>query len=132
MDWIDVFNTLGISGMLTTLFVFLVKRYYTNKDKKDDKEDIILQLAEDVKEFEEFTKELKMIMEIIIDSQKPLLKDKIIQMYKHYYNERQYFPIYARESLQEIYTAFNKIAKDDVIDDLVNKLESLPTKPLDD
>lgn len=57
-----------------------------------------------------------------------LLRDRMIQAYNHYYVDKGYMPIYAKESFENIYNAYHDLGKNGVMDDIDEKVMSLPTK----
>lgn len=59
--------------------------------------------------------------------QRALLRDRIIQMYNHYVVTKGYCPIYARESVAEMYKEYKALGGNGVIEDLMRDIEDLPT-----
>jgi len=57
---------------------------------------------------------------------KALLRDRIIQMYNHYYNQRC-IPIYARDNIGSLHAEYKALGGNGTIDGLVKKLMSLDT-----
>lgn len=57
---------------------------------------------------------------------KALLRDAIIQQYNKY-EERGFVPIYARESMEQMYKEYKNLGGNGAIENLVAKLHRLPT-----
>lgn len=57
-----------------------------------------------------------------------LLRDRMIQAYNHYYVDKGYMPIYAKESFENVYNAYHDLGKNGVMDDIDEKVMSLPTE----
>jgi len=55
-----------------------------------------------------------------------LLRDRIIQSY-NYYTDRGYCPIYARDSIQNMFNRYHALGQNGVIKDLVQNIMELPT-----
>lgn len=152
-----MFQTLGISALINALIIFFVTRFYNKKDnakKKEKKEEYAMRSQhekdhEDIKSFiksqeylssktndslKELTKMMNAtdnMMNIFAESLQILIRDRIIQMYNFYYldNERKFLPIYVRESLDVMHKQYIKLGGNGIVDDFVNKLCSLPTRP---
>ena len=56
-----------------------------------------------------------------------LLRDRMIQAYNHYYEGKGYIPIYARDCFIACWEAYHNLGKNGVMDDIKNKVLSLPT-----
>lgn len=140
MDWLSILNTLGISGVIAVVIPFLIQRYYNKKDNRDTER---LKMRKDLSELKEEVdkhnialKEIEDMIEVVSIAEKSLLKDRIIQMYNHYYNDKKYLPIYVRESLENMKLAYKNLDGendnvDSVVEDLISTLEELPTKPIE-
>lgn len=130
MQIIDVLNTLGLSSVITASVLFLIKRHYNKKDKKEEKKDEceknIDNMNNKIKEHSEKIEGFEVSILIMSEASQAILRDRIIQMY-NYYKEKEYFPIYARESLEHMYIAYKKLNGNGVIDNLVEDLMNLPT-----
>ena len=135
MDIINIINALGSSGVI----IILIQRYYTNKDKqmnlsaitKDEIEEMkehICIITNSLKEYNKNIDNLKTLTEIISKSEQAVLRDRIIQMYNHYYYDKLFFPIYARESLEQMFKEYKNLGGNGVVDNLVKSLLSLPVK----
>lgn len=59
-----------------------------------------------------------------------LLRDRIIQTY-NYYLEKGYFPIHARENLDEMLKQYRGLGGNGMVEDLVKRLRMLPTEKKD-
>ena len=57
---------------------------------------------------------------------KALLRDRIIQMYNHYFNQRC-IPIYARDNISSLHEEYKALGGNGTIDGLVKKLMLLDT-----
>ena len=55
-----------------------------------------------------------------------LLRDRIIQAYNHYVEDKGWIPIYALESLNTCYKSYEALGENGVIDGLVKELNELP------
>lgn len=146
MGWIDTLNQIGLTGFIFTIASFLIYRYFKKKDNKEVKEDSTAkelsvmkenfkQLDEELqkvtKNYDEEISKINLLINNLLEAEIALLREKIIKIYNHYYNEKHYFPIYARESLEHMYNAYKKMGGNGVIDDLVADLYSLPTEVSD-
>lgn len=56
-----------------------------------------------------------------------MLRDRMIQAYNHYYFDKGYMPIYAKESFENIYNAYHNLGVNGVMDDIKKKTMALPT-----
>lgn len=56
-----------------------------------------------------------------------LLRDRIYQMYTHYM-DKGFFPLYARENVSALFCQYKLLGGNGMIDDLMEKLMSLPTE----
>ena len=56
-----------------------------------------------------------------------LLRDRIIQAYNHY-TDKGYYPIYARENVEDMYKQYHSLGGNGTVTDLVSKLKELPTE----
>ena len=54
-----------------------------------------------------------------------LLRESIVDNYNKY-SERSYCPIYAKESIKKVYTAYHNLGGNDVATELYRKLLALP------
>lgn len=60
-----------------------------------------------------------------------LLRDRIIQAYNHYVQDRGWIPIYAKESIDACYKSYEALGDNGVIDNLmeqINELQNYPPK----
>ncbi len=55
-----------------------------------------------------------------------LLRDRIIQAYNHYVDDKGWIPIYAMESINTCYKSYEALGENGVIDGLMEKLKELP------
>lgn len=151
----------AIIGGVFSLVTFLLTRYFTVKDKnnkeKKDKNDEIAKLRnrieeenerisslekkEDkrVEELENFVKkyiekqeENTKLLEVISSALQSTLRNDIIKMYKEYYEEKGYMPIYERENLNHMTQKYYSLGGNGVVPSLVEKLYSLGTEPLEE
>lgn len=58
---------------------------------------------------------------------KALLRDRIIDQYNKY-SDRGFIPIYARESIAQMYMEYKNLGGNGAIEHLVEKLHDLPTR----
>lgn len=65
--------------------------------------------------------------EAIMKGTKALLRSQILSMYNHYYEDKQYFPIYARENVEELYHYYSLLGGNGTITQLIDKMRGLPT-----
>ena len=56
-----------------------------------------------------------------------LLRDRIIETYNHY-NDKGYCPIYAKESMRRLYSAYHALGGNDVATELKEKVLAMPTE----
>lgn len=59
-----------------------------------------------------------------------LLKDRIVQAYNHY-KDKEYFPIYARETVQDLYDQYHTLGGNGTITHLFAEIRELPTEKPD-
>lgn len=59
-----------------------------------------------------------------------LLRDRIIQAYNHYVDDRGWIPIYALESINTCYKSYEALGENGVIDGLMEQLNDLPNYDL--
>ncbi len=64
----------------------------------------------------------------IMRGTKALLRSQILNMYNHYYEEKEYFPIYARENVEELYRYYSLLGGNGTITQLIEKMRELPTE----
>ena len=60
-----------------------------------------------------------------------LLRDRIIQAYNHYVQDKGWIPIYAKESIDACYKSYEALGGNGVIDNLmqqINELQNYPPK----
>lgn len=55
-----------------------------------------------------------------------LLRDRIIQAYNHYVQDKGWIPIYAKESIDACYKSYEALGENGVINDLMKQLNELP------
>lgn len=65
--------------------------------------------------------------ELIKGGVQALLRNDIMQQYE-YWIEKQYFPTYARDTVQNMYDKYHGLGENGVIDGLIKKLFELPTE----
>ncbi len=66
--------------------------------------------------------------EAIAEGVKSLLRESIVQNYNKY-TEREYCPIYAKESIKRAYEAYHKLGGNDVATKLYKSLLDMPEEP---
>lgn len=57
-----------------------------------------------------------------------LLRESIVENYNKY-TDREYCPIYAKESIKKVYTAYHNLGGNDVATELYHKLLAMPEEP---
>ena len=157
MEWLEIVQTSGITTVITTLIVFFITRFYNKKDsnekitkkKKNEAEDSHQKAHKEISEFisieenkisniEKEVGDIKLMMDksddmmmIFARSLQTLLRDRIIQMYNFYYldDNKKFLPIYMRESLDDMYKEYKSLGGNGVVENFIEKLYSLPTKP---
>lgn len=151
----------AIIGGVFSLVTFLLTRYFTVKDKsnkeKKDKNDEIAKLRDQIEEenkrisslekkeeqrvaeLENFVKkyiekqeENTKLLEVISSALQSTLRNDIIKMYKEYYEEKGYMPIYERENLNHMTQKYYSLGGNGVVPSLVEKLYSLGTEPVEE
>jgi len=55
-----------------------------------------------------------------------LLRDRIIQAYNHYVQDKGWIPIYAKASMDACYKSYEALGDNGVIDSLMEQLNDLP------
>ena len=58
-----------------------------------------------------------------------LLRDRIIQAYNHYVQDKGWIPIYAKESIDACYKSYEALGDNGVIDNLMQQLNELQNYP---
>lgn len=58
-----------------------------------------------------------------------MLRDRMIQSYNHYFYDKGYMPIYAKQSFENVYNAYHNLGVNGVMTDIKNKVMALPTEP---
>lgn len=61
------------------------------------------------------------------DGVKCLLRGELIRAYNNYMT-KGFIPIYARENIDETYSAYHTLGGDGAITDMINELRGLPTR----
>lgn len=61
----------------------------------------------------------------IADGVQSLLRESIVENYNKY-TDREYCPIYAKESIKKVYTAYHNLGGNDVATELYHKLLAMP------
>lgn len=64
----------------------------------------------------------------IAEGVRSLLRESIVQNYNKYH-EREYCPIYAKESIKRVYEAYHNLGGNDVATKLYNTLLNMPEEP---
>ena len=64
----------------------------------------------------------------VADGVQCLLREKIIEKHAKYVEEKHYCPIYAKESLKNVYAAYHNLGGNDVATALYEKLLEMPTE----
>lgn len=99
----DILTLLFGSGVLVTVFQYVLKRIKAN-DRKTDAVKLGVQA---------------------------LLRDRLIAEYNHY-SDKGYAPIYARENFDNMWTQYHNLGKNGVMDDIHDKFMMLPTEKKED
>ena len=60
------------------------------------------------------------------DALKALLRDRIIQAYNHYCDDKKWIPIYALESINACFRSYEALGENGVINGLMEQLNDLP------
>lgn len=58
-----------------------------------------------------------------------LLRDRIIQAYNHYVQDKGWIPIYAKESIDACYKSYEALGDNGVIDNLMQQISELQNYP---
>ena len=58
-----------------------------------------------------------------------LLRDRIIQSYNHYHEEKGYCPIYVKDAIDDMYNQYHALGGNGTITKLHEELMALPTEP---
>mgnify|MGYP003590457928 CR=1 FL=1 len=56
-----------------------------------------------------------------------ILRDRMIQAYNHYHEDKGYMPIYAKESFTACYDSYHNLGENGVMDSIYQKIMQLPT-----
>lgn len=149
MEWITIIlPLLGIPAIISGVAMILVNRHYAKKDKtkakSEENEKKLTELENELFKFEkhqntyhehmeqnveESTKLLQDADHLIItlsEALQALLRDRIIDVYNQYIH-KECMPIYAKESLNGLYTQYKLLNGNGVVDSLIDYLISMPT-----
>ena len=120
--------SIGLPAILSSVIPFLITRHYNLKDKKEDSKDDLNDLRSSVDEMKKQVAEYNILLDKLVEADREIIRDRIIQMYNHYYKEKKYMPIYAKESLQSLYDKYDDLEGNGVVKRLVEEMYSLPTE----
>lgn len=59
-----------------------------------------------------------------------ILRERMIQAYNHYHEDKGYMPIYAKESFAACYSSYHELGENGVMDGIYQKVMHLPTSKL--
>lgn len=143
MEGIIVAIITGVFSFIT----FLLTRFFTIRDRKlkeekekDERYDKLKQRIEEeenrIKDLESLSKKFMekqiqntTLLETVSSAIQATLRNDIIKMYKEYYEEKHYMPIYERENLSHLTQKYYSLDGNGVVPSLVEKLYSLGTEP---
>lgn len=143
MEGIIVAIITGVFSFIT----FLLTRFFTIRDRKlkeekekDERYDKLKQRIEEeenrIKDLESLSKKFMekqiqntTLLETVSSAIQATLRNDIIKMYKEYYEEKHYMPIYERENLNHLTQKYYSLDGNGVVPSLVEKLYSLGTEP---
>lgn len=143
MEGIIVAIITGVFSFIT----FLLTRFFTIRDRKlkeekekDERYDKLKQRIEEeenrIKDLENLSKKFMekqiqntTLLETVSSAIQATLRNDIIKMYKEYYEEKHYMPIYERENLSHLTQKYYSLDGNGVVPSLVEKLYSLGTEP---
>ncbi len=66
---------------------------------------------------------------VIKDGLQSLLRDRMIQAYGHYAEEKGFAPIYAQENFERMHRSYKELGGNGVLDGLYEKFSKLPDHP---
>lgn len=142
MEGIIVAIVTGVFSLVT----FLLTRYFTINDRKHkeekDKNNQYLELEKKIKEEDKRIEELEVLykkqletqennnklLETLSSALQDTLRNEIIKIYKEYYENKHYLPIYERENLSHMTQKYYSLGGNGVIPSLIEKLNSLGTE----
>lgn len=127
----DIATIVGCVSAILALVVACSERIRTRIKKtfskhtekiiqKNDKQD------SEIKEIKELLKELKQQLNILTDSSKDIMRQRIMDIYHRYKSER-ILPLYAREALDELYKDYKKENGNSYIDKYYKRMCSWET-----
>lgn len=143
MEGIIVAIITGVFSFIT----FLLTRFFTIRDRKlkeekekDERYDKLKQRIEEeesrIKDLESLSKKFMekqiqntTLLETVSSAIQATLRNDIIKMYKEYYEDKHYMPIYERENLNHLTQKYYSLDGNGVVPSLVEKLYSLGTEP---
>lgn len=126
---------------------FLLTRYFTVKDtekrERKEKDKRYQQIKEEIEGEKERVEKLEklfemyserqnqniQLLETVSDALQATLRNEIIKMYKEYYENKHFMPIYERENLSHMAQKYYSLGGNGVIPGLVEKLFNLGTEP---
>ena len=137
MEWL---TTLGVPAILATVIPLMITRHYDRQDKRaanndeheqrlDSHDEELKAMKSDIIQIKSEISDFKNTLRILAAANQSILRDRIIQMYNVYYIDKGYMPIYARESLDHMFTEYKNLQGNGVVPGLVEAMLSLPTEP---
>lgn len=145
------FSALGVPTILSGVTMLLVNRHYLNKDKnknttelnerriaeieqkfnnfKEHQDEYHTKMEENVENSFETLNKADSTMKILSEALQALLRDRMVELYHIYYDEKHFMPIYAKESLDGMYVGYKALNGNGVIDELVKAMRTLPPTP---
>lgn len=89
---------------------------------------IVKKLKQQQAEAEASEKKRREDNKALSDGVRSLLRENIVANYNKY-QDRQYCPIYAKESVKQVYAAYHNLGGNDVATELYHKLLVMPEEP---
>lgn len=132
--WLEWAFTI-ITGALTTTTRYIYKRLKHYIKEVEDMRHEITALQHTVEQQQQILSELmaalansKQMQDTLIFGMRSLLRDNIISAYNKYVHERGECPIYAREHIENMYSAYEEYGESETIKNLLEEIRRLPTE----
>lgn len=117
-------QTIITVASVITAVVFIVKSFrkvnsYAEKPNKNE---------EAIKELYSMVDEQRKVDEALSSGVQALLRAEIVSSYNHYFVNKKYAPIYAKENMEHLRESYKALGGNGVVEDMYNKFMTLPTE----
>ena len=123
MSVVQLVTVIGIPSMISGLFLLVVTRSLNRRDAVRKKADI--ETLKRVQVMKNLNEELEKQNQAIMMGVQALLRDRLLQGYKHYFN-KGYADYEDRKNLENLYTQYHRLGSNGVMDDMHQRFIALP------